>query len=61
LIVCSTGCRYGGLVVDVFVGSVVCVFKVECGSEYAWRYGGESAMVIVLVYLQSFSFPLISV
>ena len=46
---------------DVFVGSVVCVFKVECGSEYAWRYGGESAMVIVLVYLQSFSFPLISV
>jgi len=26
---------------------------VECGSEYACRYGGESTMVIVLVYISS--------
>ena len=30
-------------------------FEVERGGEYAWRYGGESAMVIVLVYISSLS------
>ena len=30
-------------------------FAVECGSTYAWGYGGESAMVIVLVYISSLS------
>jgi len=34
---------------------------VECGREYAWRYGGESAMVIVLVYISSLSPSLTSV
>jgi hypothetical protein len=30
-------------------------FEVECGSEYASKYGGESTMVIVLVYISSLS------
>jgi len=36
-------------------------FKVERDSEYAWRYGGEHAMVIVPVYISSLSPSLISV
>jgi len=34
---------------------------VERGSKYAWRYGGESAMVIVVVYISSLSPSLTSV
>jgi len=34
---------------------------VERGSKYAWRYGGESAMVIVQVYISSLSPSLTSV
>jgi len=30
-------------------------FKVESGTEYTWRYGGESTMVIMLVYISSLS------
>jgi len=51
--------------VDVLFGHAVateCIcrfdgvyFEVQCGCEYAWRYGHECAMVIVLVYISSLS------
>jgi hypothetical protein len=48
--------HYRGLAASVFVGLGCKCFKVECGSEYAWRYdGGERTMVIVLVYISSLS------
>jgi len=50
-------CRFQlvGLKVYVHRFGGDCFVEVECGSESAWRYGGESTMVIVLVYISSLS------